>query len=116
MAVTVKELLARTYLLTTPTSVVNPAGAGSASGIRIDKCTVSNPQTSNYILTAYIIPSGGSGDNTNKVINGVVIPPGTTYGCPEIVNQVLGPGTSLSLIADTSSKLNVGVSGTVFSG
>ena len=116
MAVTVKELLARTYLLTTPTSVVNTAGAGSPSAIRIDKCTVSNPQTATYYLTAYIIPSGGSGDNTNKVINGLVIPPGTTYGCPEVVNQVLGPGTTLSFIADTSNKMNVGVSGTIFSG
>lgn len=114
MAVTVQELLKRTYLLTTPTSYTN--GATNGTAVRIDKCTVSNPQTTPYTLTAYVIPSGGSGDNTNKVINGLTIPPGTTYGCPELVNQVLGPGTSVTLLSDTSSKLNVGISGTIFSG
>lgn len=115
MAVTVRELITRQYLKTTPTvSYTNNAAVGSGSGVRIDKCVVSNPQTTAYTFSAYVIPSGGSGDNSNLVIKARTVQPGSADGCPELVNMVLGPGSVLALTADTSDKMNCGVSGTAF--
>lgn len=119
MAVQVKEAYARAVLTAAAVSVVtNLSATNTPLAIRIDKCTVSNPKTfaTTYYLTVWIVPSGGTADSTNIVIDAYPILSGSVYGCPEIVNHVLGPGTTLQWKADVATKLNGGISITTFAG
>ena len=119
MAIQVKEAYTRAVLTAAVVSVVtNNAAVNTPLAIRIDKCTVANPKTfaTTYYLTVYIVPSGGTADSTNIVIDALPILSGGVYGCPEIVNQVLGPGTTVQWKADVATKLNGGISTTTFAG
>lgn len=76
----------------------------------IDKFTAFNTDAAEITLTVWLIPSGGSNDDTNKIVSQTVSA-GTASDVTMLQNQILGPGDSIFVKASTASKLVVRASG-----
>lgn len=85
--------------------------AGTGVQTRIDKCTVTNSDSTAYTFSIYLVPSGGSAGATNQIIATRSVNAGETYTCPEIVGQWLNSGQFLAAVASTAAKLTLRVSG-----
>ena len=85
----------------------------TATGVRtiIDKATVTNTDTANRTFSVNLVPASGSPGNANLVIDDKSVVPGETYLCPELVGQVLDPGSFISTIASAASALTLRISG-----
>jgi hypothetical protein len=59
-----------------------------------------NTTASAVSCTVYVVPSGGTAGAANTVISGKSIAAGETYNCPELVNQVLEPGSTLQALGN----------------
>lgn len=107
MAVIVKALVAPLQMQNAQTTQY------TASSVRaiIDKATVVNTDTVNRTFSINLVQSGGSASNANLVIDDKTVVPGETYLCPELVGQVLEPGSFISTIASAGSALTLRVSG-----
>lgn len=107
MAVTVKALVAPLQMQNAQTTQY------TASGVRaiIDKATVTNTDTVNRSFSVNIVQVSGAAGNANLIIDDKTIVPGETYLCPELVGQVLEPGSFISTIASAASALTLRVSG-----
>lgn len=107
MAVTVKALVAPLQMQAAQTTQY------TATGVRaiIDKATVTNTDTVNRSFSVNIVQASGSASNSNLVIDDKTVIPGETYLCPELVGQVLEPGSFISTIASAGSALTLRVSG-----
>jgi P pilus assembly chaperone PapD len=77
----------------------------------IDKFTVTNTTTNNVTISVNLVNSGGSASASNLVIDARAVAPDETYTCPELVGQVLEPGSFISTIASTGSALTIRASG-----
>jgi hypothetical protein len=77
----------------------------------IDKATVTNTSANNVTLSVNLVTSGGSAGNSNLVIDTKTIVPDETYLCPELVGQILEPGSFISTIAGAATSLTFRVSG-----
>lgn len=107
MAVTVKALIAPLQLQNAQTTQY------TASSVRaiIDKATVTNTDTVNRTFSVNLVQSGGTASNSNLIIDDKTVTPGETYLCPELVGQVIEPGSFISTIASAGSALTLRVSG-----
>jgi hypothetical protein len=77
----------------------------------IDKFTITNVTANNIIFGVYLVPSGGSNDNTNLVLYPKAIARYTTYTCPEIVGQVLLNDGFIVTYASAATSLVLSASG-----
>jgi P pilus assembly chaperone PapD len=77
----------------------------------IDKFTVTNTTTNNVTISVNLVTSGGSAGASNLIIDARAVAPDETYTCPELVGQVLEPGSFISTIASSASALTIRASG-----
>lgn len=77
----------------------------------VDKFTVTNTTTNNVTISVNLVTSGGTASASNLVVDTRGVAPDETYTCPELVGQVLEPGSFISTIASTGSALTIRASG-----
>jgi len=77
----------------------------------IDKATVTNTSANNATLSVNLVASGGSPSASNLIVDARAIAPDETYSLPELVGQVLEPGSFISTLAGTASALTIRFSG-----
>ncbi len=77
----------------------------------IDKCTVLNTSASNVAFNINLIPSGGSASSSNLLIKARTLAPNESYGCPEIIGQVLESGGFISTLSGSAGALSIYASG-----
>lgn len=73
----------------------------------IKKLTFTNTTGNAIALTVYRVPSGGTADVTNMLINARVIGGYETYECFEAEGQSLASGDSLKAFAGTASAITI---------
>lgn len=77
----------------------------------IDKCTIVNTGASNVAFSINLVPSAGSASSSNLLINSRTLAPNDSYGCPEIIGQVLESGGFISTISGSAGVLSIYSSG-----
>ena len=107
MAVTVKTLVAPKHMEATQTTQYTAVLAKAL----IDKATVTNTDTVNQTFSINLVQASGSASNSNLIIDTVIVVPGETYHCPEIVGHELEPGAFISTIASSATALTLRISG-----
>lgn len=82
----------------------------------IDKFTVTNTSANNETISVNLVTSGGVPDVSNLIVDARAIAPNETYTAPELVGQVLEPGSYISTIASSAAALTIRASGREITG
>jgi hypothetical protein len=77
----------------------------------IDKFTVTNTSANNVTINVNLVATGGSPGASNLIVDSRAIAPDETYTFPELVGQVLEPGSFISTIASAVTSLTLRASG-----
>lgn len=77
----------------------------------IDKFTATNTSAANVTISVNLVTSGGTAGASNLVVDTRAIAPDETYTFPELVGQVLEPGSFISTIASAAASLTIRASG-----
>jgi hypothetical protein len=77
----------------------------------IDKFTATNTSANNVVFSCNLITSGDSAGDNNLIIDAIIVAPGETYRCPELIGQVIEDGGVISTLCDTASALTITASG-----
>lgn len=77
----------------------------------IDKFTVTNTSSVAVPFSVYLVASGGTVGDDNKVLDNYQVGVEETYTCPELVGQVLQAGGFISTVAGAVSSLTISASG-----
>ena len=107
MAVTVKVLIPAKQAEGTQTTQYTAVNAKAI----IDKFTVTNTSAGNVTINVNLVSSGGSAGVSNLVVDTRAIAPDETYTCPELIGQVLEPGSFISTLASSAASLTIRCSG-----
>jgi len=81
----------------------------------IDKFTATNYSAAAATLSVNLVTALDNAGNANLVVKTVSIQPGQTYLCPEVIGQVLMPGSFISTLAGTATAINIRASGRTIS-
>lgn len=84
------------------------------SGTRIIAFTAANPTASPETYSVYIVPSGGSADDTNKILVDNSLAAGDSASPPELQNQLIPKGGTLQVEVSTGTTINFRASGIEF--
>jgi hypothetical protein len=74
---------------------------------RVIKCTATNDTTTSQTISFHKVPSGGTAGDDNLILNEKLLRSKETWGCPEVVGQVLTAGMSISAIAGGADQVTV---------
>ena len=107
MTITVKVLVPPKQLEATQTTQYMATNCRAI----IDKCTVTNTNTSNITVSVNLVTSGGTAGVSNLIVDSRSIVPDETYTFPELVGQVLESASFISTIASSATSLTMRVSG-----
>jgi hypothetical protein len=107
MAVTVKVLIPPKQAENAQTTQYTPINAKAI----IDKATVTNTSSVNQTISVNIVTSGGTPGASNLIVDARAVAPDEVYTFPELVGQVLEPGSFISTIASASGSLTIRFSG-----
>jgi hypothetical protein len=77
----------------------------------IDKFTATNTSGGNVTIIVNLVTAGGSATASNLIVDSRAIAPDETYTFPELVGQVLEPGSFISTIASAATSLTLRASG-----
>lgn len=77
----------------------------------IDKFTATNTAATNITLSVNLVTAAGSASASNLIIDAKALAPDETYTCPELVGQVLEPGSFISTIASSAASITIRASG-----
>lgn len=81
----------------------------------IKRAVFTNTSAGARIVTAHVVPSGGTVSNATMLINGqsLSIPPGpgSSYVSPELAGVVLSAGDTLQCFADAAAGVTLTVNG-----
>ncbi len=77
----------------------------------IDKFTATNTSANNVTLSVNLVPAAGSAAAGNLIVDARAVAPDETYTFPELVGQVLEPGSFISTIASAATSLTIRCSG-----
>ena len=77
----------------------------------IDKFTATNTSANNATLSVNLVASGGSPGVSNLIVDTRTVAPDETYTFPELVGQVLEPGSFISTLAGAATSLTIRASG-----
>jgi hypothetical protein len=77
----------------------------------IDKFTATNTSAVNVTIGVNLVTSGGAASASNLIVDSRAIAPDETYTFPELVGQVLEPGSFISTIAGAATSLTIRASG-----
>lgn len=111
MTITPIQITSAQYL----TSTTAPYYTSASIKTRIDKATLSNQDTSNHTVSAYLTPSGQNVSSASLIIPRRSIAAGTVYHCPELVGHVMAPGDALSLVCDANTVVVFAAAGVTIS-
>ena len=76
----------------------------------VDKFTATNTSAANALISVNLVSSGGTAGTANLIVDSRAIAPDETYTFPELVGQVLEPGSFIST-AGTATALTIRASG-----
>lgn len=107
MTVTVKTLIPSKQAEDTQTTQYTATNCKTI----IDKFTATNTSAVNVTLSVNLVASGGAADASNLIVDSRAIAPDETYTFPELVGQVLEPGSFISTIASAATALTIRSSG-----
>jgi P pilus assembly chaperone PapD len=107
MAVTVKVLIPPKQAENAQTTQYTTVNAKAI----IDKFTATNTSANNVTISVNLVTSGGTAGVANLVVDARAIAPDETYTFPELVGQVLEPGSFISTIASAATSLTIRASG-----
>lgn len=107
MAITPKRLAGGT--LTNATATYYTAGTGTKT--RIDAFSIVNYSGSAATFTLYLVPTGGSADNTNIVIKDRSVAAAASGRLLEGIGQWLDAGGTIQMVASVNSALTITASG-----
>jgi hypothetical protein len=107
MAVTAKQLIGSKQAESSQTTQYTATNAIAI----IDKFTATNTGTANQTLSVNLVTSGGTAGVANLIVDARAIAPGETYTFPELVGQVLDPGSFISTLSSTATDLTIRASG-----
>lgn len=106
MAVTVKTLVAPKLAEVAQTTQYTAVNCKAV----IDKFTATNTSASNETISVNLVTAGGTAGAANLITDTRAIAPDETYTFPELVGQVLEPGSFIST-ASSANVLTIRVSG-----
>jgi hypothetical protein len=107
MTVTVKNLVPSKDVANSQTTQYTATGVTAI----IDKFTATNYSASPATISVNLVTLAGSPGNSNLITKTKTLQPSEVYTFPELVGQVLSPGSFISTIAGTASAINMRVSG-----
>ena len=107
MTVTVKNLVPSKDVANSQTTQYTANGVTTI----IDKFTATNYSASAATISVNLVTVAGSAGNSNLITKTKTLQPSEVYTFPELVGQVLSPGSFISTIAGTASAINMRVSG-----
>ena len=107
MSVTVKTLIPAKQAENTQTTQYTAVNCKTI----IDKFTVTNTSANNVTISVNLVTTGGSPGASNLIVDSRAIAPDETYTFPELVGQVLEPGSFISTIASAATSLTLRASG-----
>ncbi len=107
MTVTVRNLVPAKTVENSQTTQYTATGVTTI----IDKFTATNYSASAATISVNLVTVAGSAGNDNLITKTKTLQPSEVYTFPELVGQVLSPGSFISTIAGTASAINMRVSG-----
>jgi hypothetical protein len=108
MAILAKPLINAKYAANSATTeYTSPASTRTI----IDKFTVTNITGVAVTLTVHLVPSGGSADNTNKIIDALSVAANATTDISSLQNQILAAADFISVLASAANSLVIRASG-----
>lgn len=107
MTITVKVLVPPKQLEATQTTQYTATNCKAL----IDKCTITNTNTTNITVSVNLVTVGGTAGASNLIVDTRSIVPDETYTFPELVGQALESGSFISTIASSATSLTMRVSG-----
>jgi hypothetical protein len=107
MAVTLKVLIPPKQAENAQTTQYTPINAKAI----IDKFTATNTSANNVTISVNLVTSGGTPGAANLIVDARAVAPDEVYTFPELVGQVLEPGSFISTIASAATSLTIRASG-----
>jgi|DEB0MinimDraft_10_1074344.scaffolds.fasta_scaffold10157_2 hypothetical protein len=108
MATTLKQLIApqqiaasATTYYTVPTNKVTVVRA----------LTLCNTTGTGRTVDIHFVPSGGSADATNQIVDALSVPSTDQITVPEALNHVLPAGATIQAVADAATAVTITASG-----
>lgn len=86
----------------------------SSGGTRIIAFTACNSTAATHSYSAWIVPSGGSADDTNKIISDASMVADASDSPAEIINHLIPPSGQLYVAVDTGTTINFRATGIQF--
>ncbi len=77
----------------------------------IDKFTATNVSAVNQWISVNLVPSGGTADADNLIVDKRVIAPGEAYTFPELVGHAIMPGGFISTLASAVDAVVIRATG-----
>lgn len=108
MTVTVKCLRTSKYAEDAQTTQYTASISGTRT--TLDKFTATNVTAGAVTLAVYLVPFGGTADNSN-LKKSKTLAAGECYTFPEVTGHTLNPGDFLSTIAGAATSINIQLSG-----
>lgn len=110
MATTPKRLCS--VELTTSAAAQYTAGTGVST--QIHACTITNNDSSARTVSVWLVPSGGSADDTNIIVKDRALNVGQSYVVREALNHWLAAGGAIHASASANSAVTLVASGVEF--
>jgi len=83
----------------------------SGKGTYIDKITATNHGAVTCTVNVWLVASGSSALDINKVISSKSLASEETYTFPEIAGKFIAPGSKITALCSVAACTNFGVSG-----
>jgi len=107
MAVTLKVLVPSKTAENSQTTQYTATGVTAI----IDKFTATNYSGTAATLSINLVTASDTASNSNLISKTKTLQASEVYTFPELVGQVLSPGSFISTVAGTASAINIRVSG-----
>ena len=107
MAITPKKLAGGTIT----TSAAAYYTAAAAVKARIDACVVTNYSGTAATFSVWLVPTGGSADDTNIIVKTRSIAAGASGRVFEAIGQWIEGGGTIQMLASANSAITIAISG-----
>ncbi len=87
----------------------------NSANTQIDSVNISNISVSNQVVSIYLVPSGGTPGDSNKIMPEITLFPNGTYACPQLIGKVLKAGGKVYTECSNADTVNINASATQFS-
>jgi len=112
MATTLKQLVAPQYLTATP-DVFYTTSTGVVTLLR--RLTFHNSDVDTQTVSIWIVPSSGTADDSNLILDAKAVGADQTYTFPDIESHVMKSGDTFVVQASAATSIMMILSGTEIS-